>query len=165
MRMLTTSIAAFAALSLAGSAFAQQPTPAGVTRRNFSPADPDHGASVTGRAPEPAARTLVRTLTGALGFAGGAAIGVGVANASGPHHCGCDDPGLNEALTGIIIGGVVGAGIGAAIPTMGTECAAHGRFLRALGGSALGFAAGFLLPPFGPLILSPVGSAIALADC
>lgn len=110
-------------------------------------------------------RAAIRVAAGAGGFVVGAAAGVGIYSVTGPHHCTGDDGCLGDAIASLILGGIPGAAIGAALPNFGRECSGAARFWRALGGSAAGFAAGFIAIPLGPVVLPPVGAGLALIGC
>lgn len=101
---------------------------------------------VVAQEPEPARNEFaVRAALGILGsFAGlvaGGFIGYGMPDG----ECG-DDPGLCEMLTGMLIGTVSGAALGAALPRRGSTCGFGGRaalgvvgaLLLGLGGGAIG---------------------------
>ena len=111
---------------------------------------------------------------GFIGFVAGAAVGVGVAAAGGPYHCSCDDPGLDQAVIGIAIGGVLGAGIGAALP--GSEVPSCTRGARigqgifgSLAGTALGVGLGALVDPLAAVLVvpftAPLGASGFLRHC
>ena len=80
----------------------------------------------------------IRSFAGALGFVAGAAGGLGLAAATGPHHCNCDDPGLSEAVAGAFFGGVIGASFGASFPELSKRCSFGARMLRSAAGSVVG---------------------------
>ena len=101
-------------------------------------------SSLAGARPLQAQRVVksdhgARTLTGVLGFAGGALVGVAIANAV-MQPCECDDPGLMEAVTGIFFGGTLGAMVGVAAPTFSSPCKADERFGKAAVGVLTGWA-------------------------
>lgn len=113
----------------------------------------------------------VRGLTGLLGFIPGAFIGGIVAVNALPHRpCGCDDPGLKEFLEGFVVGGTLGAAIGAAAPNLGSNCSFAHRFGRGLIGAALGTGVGMIPITEGSKaisvpILSVTGAALAEWPC
>lgn len=87
----------------------------------------------------------VRMVSGALGAAVGLAAGAAAAYRVLPHgECG-DDPGLCEAVRGAAIGVVVGAGLGAALPKLGSPCGFGRRAGAGLVGAALGALAGYVV--------------------
>ena len=89
---------------------------------------------------------LIRSLTGALGFMGGAAAGLGLAVAMGPYDCsGCDDRVPVEAAAGIVLGGVLGASFGASAPKLRGKCSFGARLLRSTAGSVVGGAVGAVI--------------------
>jgi len=84
--------------------------------------------------------------------------------------CGCDDPGLKEALQGIVIGGAFGAGLGAAAPRLKSHCSFGNRFGLGLLGSAIGTGIGMIRFTDGSRIItvplfSITRAAIAEAPC
>lgn len=90
-------------------------------------------------------RTLVtRAGLGVVGWFAGAAAGVLVADALPHHDCHCDDPGLTEALTGLVIGSTIGTAAAAAIPWLDRHCTYGTRFGRAFVGSVAGTVIGVL---------------------
>ncbi len=78
----------------------------------------------------------------ALGIAGSVA-GVYAGGATGyavlPHgHCGCDDPGLAQALLGAAVGSVISAGVLSAIPTFQSTCSVPKRMISGILGAGTG---------------------------
>jgi hypothetical protein len=116
---------------------------------------------------------ITRAGVGVVGWFAGAAGGALIAVALPHHDCQCDDPGLEQAITGLFIGSTIGAAVGAAIPSLARHCTYQTRFGRALLGSVAGTALGVL----GALatnqdlgwIAIPVGSvsgaALAIGRC
>ena len=112
---------------------------------------------------------------GLLGFAVGAGAGIGVAAVAGPYDdCACEDPGLNQAVIGMAVGGLLGAGIGAALP--GSDVAGCSRreriapaILGAVVSSAVFAGVGALVDPvvavFSVPFSAPFGAAFALKRC
>jgi hypothetical protein len=89
---------------------------------------------------------LIRSLTGTLGFAGGAAVGIGLALATGPHDCdGCETPGLGQTIAGVLVGGALGTSLGAAAPKLRGECSFGGRLFLSTVGSVVGGALGTVI--------------------
>ena len=137
------ALTACTTLSLAPSAAAQLVGP-------LSPPVPDARLIVAPvlispmRAPDAQAGDGKRRMRSALlGSLIGIAAGVGVAAATGPHDCQCDDPGLEEFLLGYAVGAVVGASVGAAMPaSTNPECGFGSRLPPALLGGTLGGAVG-----------------------
>lgn len=113
---------------------------------------------------------LKRTGTALIGWFPGAFLG-GAIGAASPHGpCGCDDPGLNQVLTGIVLGGAVGSALGAAAPNLNSHCSFGKRFGLGLAGSVIGTAVGIIpitegAQPITVPIFSIVGSAIAVGAC
>ena len=87
------------------------------------------------------------------------------------HDCnGCDDPGLDAILQGAVVGGAIGAGLGAAGPTLESGCSFGTRLGRGLLGSVTGTAIGFLVRPSESKVvavplLSISGAALAEWRC
>lgn len=115
---------------------------------------------------------LLRSLTGALGFVGGAAVGFGLAAATGPHGCGgCDDPGLAETVAGIAFGGALGASLAASAPKLRAQCSFGARMLRSTAGSVVGSVLGTAISlnvdggPVGLPIGAVLGASTALIGC
>jgi hypothetical protein len=116
-----------------------------------------------------------RYSAGLLGFAVGAAAGIGVAAAAGPYDdCACEDPGLKQGIIGVAVGGLLGAGIGAALP--GSDVAGCSRreriapgILGAVVSSAVFAGVGALIDPvvavFSVPFSAPFGAAFALKRC
>jgi len=89
---------------------------------------------------------LIRSLTGALGFVGGAAAGLGLAVAMGPHDCsGCEYRVPVEAIVGVVLGGAVGASFGASAPKLRGKCSFGARMLRSTAGSVVGSVLGSVI--------------------
>jgi len=118
--------------------------------------------------------TSVRVVQRVFGSAGGAAAGlvggVLIASQFPAHNCGCDDPGLTEAIYGALAGVTLGAALGAATPGLNSVCSFGGRFGRSLLGAGLGTVAGaFTTIASGNLVFVPVGAAAgslaALGPC
>jgi hypothetical protein len=83
-------------------------------------------------------RFPVRVGAGALGSVGGAAVGL-FAGLMLPHgNCGCDDPGLENAVIGAMVGSFVTGTFAAAIPELGSSCGFEKRVAVAAVGGALG---------------------------
>lgn len=146
------------------SPMAQQVAPAGITPPGAAAAASDSAARY---------RFFKRAGVGVVGWFAGVAAGAFIASTLPRHDCHCDDPGLNEALAGIAIGGVGGGAVGAAIPNAGATCGYGARFGRGLLGSAVGMLLGgvITLPTFAPaaIVALPLGSAsgaaLAIGDC
>ena len=88
---------------------------------------------------------VTRAGVGVLGWFAGAAGGAVIAVALPHHDCQCDDPGLEEAITGLFIGSTIGAAAAAAIPSLARHCTYGTRFGRALIGSVAGTVIGVLV--------------------
>ena len=88
---------------------------------------------------------LIRSLTGALGFVGGAAAGYGLAAATGPYHCHCDGVGVSPGLAGVLLGGTFGAALGASAPKLRAQCPFAARMLRSTAGSVVGTVVGIAI--------------------
>ena len=116
-------------------------------------------------------RFLARMGIGALlwwpGAFGGALIG---ASTAGP--CGCDDPGLGEAIVGALIGGTVATAVGASFIHQ-RKCSIPERVFFASVGSALGAVFGGAVAGITGGVTFPImipagaglGAAVALQDC
>src|SRR5262245_52943954 len=131
---------------------------------------------------------LIRSLTGALGFVAGGAVGWGLATGTGGQHRNfCDfsrqpptpcpsDP-LEDLLRGLVgsaIGGALGASLGASAPTLSAKCSFGARMLRSTAGSVAGAALGTAISANvarggGAVVGLPVGSVLgasaALIGC
>lgn len=111
-----------------------------------------------------------RTITALAGWPLGALAG-GFVGAGVPHGpCGCDDPGLKEALIGVAIGGAVGAAVGAAAPKLNSHCTFARRLGLGLVGSVLGTGVGLIPITEGAQaitvpVFSIVGAALAESPC
>lgn len=88
---------------------------------------------------------ITRAGVGVVGWFAGAAGGALIAVALPHHDCQCDDPGLEEAITGFYIGSTIGAAAAAAIPSLARHCNYGTRFGRALIGSVAGTVIGVLV--------------------
>lgn len=101
-----------------------------------------------------------------VGLFAGAYIGVQFAG-----NCGCDDPGLVEAIYGGLAGVTLGAALGAAAPNLRSACSFGTRFGRSLLGAGMGTVGGFFLGLGGGQVLLTVpigaaaGSIAALGRC
>ena len=62
-----------------------------------------------------------------------------------PHNCACDDPGLDELVSGALVGMTIGAAIGAAVPDLGSACSFDKRLMRSLAGAALAAGAAYFV--------------------
>ena len=85
----------------------------------------------------------LRALAGAGGAFVGAFAGVYVGATMVPHRpCGCDDPGLAEAVLGATVGALVGAAVASGAPRLHSECSTARRIgfglLGGLGGAGIG---------------------------
>ena len=110
------------------------------------------------------APTNGRVIQRGLGSAGGAVLGliggVFIASQLPAHDCGCDDPGLAEAIYGGLAGVTLGAALGAAMPDLRSVCSFGGRFGRSILGGALGTVVGtFAAVSAGNIVFIPAGSA------
>ncbi len=118
---------------------AQGPTTAslrqGVTRP--MPADTLPRAAV--RLGGAGGRAVASVFGSVLGIYGGVALAT---NLLPRRECG-DDPGLCEAIAGLALGSIVGAGFGAAVGRGNGACGFRRRLVRGEVGAAIGFAAGF----------------------
>ena len=112
-----------------------------------------------------------RTTLGTVGLVVGTYAGYSFARG---YSAACDDPFCitNEQLAGAVIGGVLGAAAGAALPDFNSHCALTQRFLRGLAGSSLGLIGGAVLaviPPAGFLVGylfgPPIGASSAQGRC
>lgn len=121
----------------------------------------------------PSARLAARSVSGGLGMAGGAlALGaLGYAIDRGVSGEG-EWSGVGGLVLGGIAGGMLGAGVGAALPDYEGRCGFGGRFGRAMLGASGGLLVGGLLatlaPAEGLVIAVPVGvvlGAATAADC
>ncbi len=136
----TLPAAVVAALALAPAPLAAQArlAPAGFARH--AP------AAAVGRdttLADPAARTrrsraLARGLVGTLGAVGGTFAGIAIANALPHGPCGCDDPGLSQALFGGAIGMAAGGTLAAGALPLGDGCSLAPRLGAASVGGLLG---------------------------
>ena len=105
-----------------------------------------------------------RMASAVLGSLVGLAAGVAIVEATGPHHCQCDDPGLKEAAVGYLAGSALGAGFGAAMPgSDNPSCRVGSRLAPGLLGGTLGagVGAGIGLLTRSPLVLltTPFGAS------
>lgn len=156
--------AAAAALSLGAPQLAAQGTapapplaslaalrPAGVHRLVTAPAvaDPLPG-DTTGvrRSYTPGERVVARTTLGALGFAGGVLAGAWAGIQILGRDCGCDDPGLESAIKGATVGGVLATALVVQAMPLRDGCNRPTRFALAAAGATLGTAAGNALTTF-----------------
>ena len=86
-------------------------------------------------------------------------------------NCGCDDPGLAEAIYGGLAGVTLGAALGAAAPNLRSVCSFGTRFGRSLLGAGLGTIGGLFIGLGGgqALVTVPIGAAVgsiaALGRC
>ena len=114
-------------------------------------------ASAPSRLPARLGLGLVGSIAGLFA---GALVGAGV----GPlEDCGCDDPGLNEVVTGAVIGSALGAALLAAAPRGPAACGYGARFFRGLLGSALGVAVGLRAEGNTSLVTVPLGALAGAA--
>lgn len=121
----------------------------------------------------PASRThrfLARTGLAGVGMVGGAVV-VGLGSyAVFPHCDSCEDPGLTGLLLGGLVGAAAGTAVFAALPAMGDGCSYLDRLGRAVLGAGAGTGLGLLgawatgLPPLVVLGASG-GSAYATLGC
>ncbi len=101
-----------------------------------------------------------RVFSSAGGAVAGLIGGVLIASQFPAHDCGCDDPGLAEAIYGGLAGVTLGAALGASAPGLHSVCSFGGRFGRSLLGGGLGTVAGmFAGISSGNIVLVPVGAA------
>ena len=118
-------------------------------------------------------RTELRALTSLGGVFLGAIAGGYVGYNVLPHNCACDDPGLDELITGAFVGMAIGAAIGASAPDLGSVCSFDKRLMRSLAGAGLAAGAAYFLAGGssneGTLIAVPAaaigGSLAALGKC
>ena len=112
-----------------------------------------------------------RTTIGFFGLLVGTYAGYSFAR---DYSSGCDDSFCitNEQFAGAVIGGVVGAAMGAAVPDFNSRCARRERLLRGLAGSSLGLIGGAVaavIPPAGVLVGylfgPPIGASSAQGRC
>jgi len=117
---------------------------------------------------------LTRGGVGVLGWFAGAAAGLGIGLAIPHHDCHCDDPGLEEAFLGILIGSTIGTALAVALLSLRRDCKYGTRFGRALLGSIAGTAIGGLIAVSSDqeslvLVVVPVsaasGAALAIGRC
>jgi len=116
---------------------------------------------------------VTRAGVGVVGWFAGAAAGLFTALALPHHDCQCDDPGLEEAVTGLVIGSTIGAAAGASLPSLGRGCKYRTRLGRALLGSVAGTLIGALIAiptnqDFGWIAVpaaSASGAALAIGRC
>src|SRR5678815_2167594 len=111
-----------------------------------------------------ATRTNVRVAERVFASAGGAVLGlmggVLIASQFPAHDCGCDDPGLAEAIYGGLAGVTLGAALGASAPQLRSVCSFGSRFGRSLLGAGVGTVAGvFVGVSAGNIFVIPVGAA------
>jgi hypothetical protein len=99
----------------------------------------------------------VRFLSGGLGAVAGAALGAVVAVETQPHCRACEDPGLDQAIAGFLVGAPLGAALGVAAPRLGNRCGFGTRLAWSVAGVAVGLAAGVAL---GPAIDAASGGAV-----
>lgn len=129
-------------------------------------------------APDTAARdtapdhsvVAVRALMGTLGWVSGAVAGAYIGNAIPRDPCSCDDPGLNEVVTGMAIGGALGAALVASAPKLNSRCSFVNRLGLALLGSAVGSGLGMIQFTDGSRVLtvpvfSIIGSSLSQWPC
>lgn len=131
--------------------------------------------SLSGAAADSSGRRVfwTRVATGSVGWFLGVVAGAYVASALPQHDCQCDDPGLDQALYGALIGSVVVSAAGAAHLSIRHSCSYVARFGRGLIGSLAGtvIAVAATVPVFSPaaVVALPVGAsagaAFAIGDC
>ena len=104
-----------------------------------------------------------------FGAIGGGYVGYNVL----PHNCRCDDPGLDEMISGAFVGMAIGAAIGASGPDLGSVCSFERGLMRSLAGAGLAAGAAYLVAGGsgneGTLLAVPAGaiggSLAALGRC
>ena len=143
-------------------------------QQRLAPGIHEHPATSVGgaRAESTASAGVIsaRAFTALLGWAPGAYAGGYIAyNAFPRRPCGCDDPGLDQTLRGIVIGGAAGAGLGAALPGLESHCSFLQRFGLSLLGSAAGSGLAMTVRGGGRLVAVPLlsisGAALAELGC
>jgi hypothetical protein len=174
---LKSSLPLLAGLLLAAPAAAQQraatfePLPA--PSLSAGPMDRAEGSADADPRGTPTARLAARSVSGGLGMAGGAlALGaLGYAIDRGVSGDG-EWSGVGGLVLGGIAGGMLGTGLGAALPDYEGRCSFGVRFGRAMLGASGGLLAGgvvaSLAPASGLIIAVPAGvilGAARAADC
>jgi hypothetical protein len=160
------AVGAVGAVASQGAA-AQAVAPAGVVNR---PAAEDTTPRFTN-----GNSFLIRSLTGTLGFFGGAAVGLGLGLAT-ESRCRCDGDSALSAVAGIALGGAFGVAFGASAPKLRGQCSFGARMLRSTAGSivggVLGTAISFNVPPtdadyvlVGMPLGAVLGASTALIGC
>lgn len=142
---------------LATPVAAQEARPSGIQRTSESAEVPRRRDSASPRLP---ARLSLGALGSVAGLFGGALLGGAV---SPVEDCACDDPGLENILTGAVLGAAAGAAILAALPGGGGECGYRARLWRAMLGSALGTGLGLVPTGNAQVITVPLGASVGAA--
>lgn len=158
-RVLIAAAMTLVAAAVPGTAAAQGPSLSALRSGVSRPFPADTLPPRLVPAGSPVQRTVLGFLGSAVGAVGGAALAVAVLPES---DCG-DDPGLCEALPGIAIGSIVGAGLAAALPRGNGTCEFRRRFPRGVIGAAVGYLFGAAVtgaPLVGLVIGGPIGAAV-----
>jgi hypothetical protein len=139
---------------------AQWSLPSGVRRSSAfptAPVGPQTAAAETSRIPARLGLGLVGSIAGLFG---GALVG----GAVGPlKDCACEDPGLEEMLTGAVVGAALGGALLAAVPKGPDICRYPTRLWRAALGSALGTGLGLIAKGNASLVTVPLGASVGAA--
>ena len=136
----------------------------GVLAQSTSNGVADDTAQVRGK-------MAIRAVSAAIGWFPGAFVGGYVGyHLLGHSPCGCDDPGLSEALIGVAIGGTLGASLGAALPGLKSHCSFGQRWARGLAGAVIGMGLGMIPLTQGAQIItvplfSSIGAGVAQGRC
>jgi hypothetical protein len=123
------------------------------------------------RQPVPVPLALTgRTAVGVLGWAGVGAVSAYVAYNLLPSCNACEDPGLENVLLGMLVGGTAGAAWFASELDYGDGCSDRSRFVGSLAGSAAGTLLGIGLAvlvdhPLAVVAGAPVGAAAGSLLC
>lgn len=113
---------------------------------------------------------VARTVTSFIGWFPGAVIG-GFIGSRVPHGpCSCDDPGLEQTVIGIVVGGALGSAVGAAVPKLSSRCSFAHRLALGVVGSAVGAGLGMVRLTDGSQALtvplfSIIGASVAEVRC
>lgn len=89
----------------------------------------------------------VRVGLGAVGAAGGAAVGLFTGLLLPHANCACDDPGLDNAIFGAALGSFVMSAFTAAAPGLGSSCSFGKRVAVGMVGAAVGALVGAKVTP------------------
>ncbi len=158
-RVVSAALLALAISTSSVSVLAQGPSLAALRAGVSRPQSSDTLAPRFAPSGSTGERALLSVVGAAVGAVGGAALAVKVLP---PTQCG-DDPGLCEALPGLVLGSVLGAAVGAALPRGTGACRFRHLAPRALLGSSLGYLFGAAVSGdamSGILLGGPIGAVV-----